>query len=305
MKEVYTLADLENEDFNKENEKPIRLAVIGNPIAHSKSPQMQQAALDSAGIDVSYIRIHVEEEHFARLIGVLKEKDFIGANVTVPYKHNAFLLCDNTDPLATATEAVNTLVFRQDGTMDGFNTDGPGFAMAIRNDFAMDLKDLRISIIGATGGAGVALAFTCAMNDCEALFLLGRSEDGLRELYDHLSNYFVSEFRLSGAMDRLKTAVLTTLPAKEALTQSDLIINASALGLRSTDPSPIPSSSFEPYHLVYDLQTHEDSFQREAQMRGARVSNGLSMLVYQGALAFEKWFGRTADVKAMKKALGR
>ncbi len=303
MKDVYTLADLQQGNLNQDENRPIRLAVIGNPIAHSKSPAMQQAALDKEGISAQYIRIQATEDEFDTLIKTLVDLKFIGVNVTVPYKQNARKLCAQVDDLGKATGAVNTLVFHETGEIHGFNTDGPGFVKAIREEFSMDIKDLKIAIIGATGGAGLAVSYACAMNSCESLTLIGRSENNLEQLSSNLSNYFIDENRLSGASDRLKYAILDTIPAQEAIHQADLIINATSLGLKPTDPSPISPALFEAYHLVYDLQTHADTYQREAAMRGARVANGLSMLVYQGALAFEKWFGIQPNVSVMKQAL--
>jgi shikimate 5-dehydrogenase len=85
--------------------------------------------------------------------------------------------------------------------------------------------------------------------------------------------------------------------------EADLIVNATSLGLKPTDPSPVPPSLLSAHHLVYDLQTHDDAFQMEARFQGARVSNGLSMLVHQGALSFERWFGIKPDISAMRRAL--
>ena len=88
-----------------------------------------------------------------------------------------------------------------------------------------------------------------------------------------------------------------------AVEDADLIVNATSLGLKPTDPSPVPPSLLSAHHLVYDLQTHDDAFQMEARFQGARVSNGLSMLVHQGALSFERWFGIKPDISVMRQAL--
>lgn len=130
MKPYYTLADLldEGHPFNAGETVPARLAVIGFPIAHSKSPAMQQAALDAAGIRARYIRIQAAPEEFGEVVRLLRERGFTGANVTVPHKQAACSLCNDTDALSRATGSVNTLVFQKDGSVSGFNTDGPGFA---------------------------------------------------------------------------------------------------------------------------------------------------------------------------------
>lgn len=305
MKSYYTLSDLAEESFPSTDGEsvPARLAVIGFPVAHSKSPAMQQAALDAAGIKARYIRIQASPEEFPEVVRILQQKGFIGANVTVPHKQAARTLCSHVDPLARATGAVNTLAFQQDGSINGFNTDGPGFARAIREDFSVDLKDLKVVLLGACGGAGLALAYTCAMQHCERLTLTGRSEEKLQALKKTLSSFFIDEHRLEGASDRLTAHLNHTPRFNEAVEEADLIINATSLGLKTTDPSPISSSLFAAHHLVYDLQTHTDAFQMEAQYQGARTANGISMLIHQGALSFERWFGITPDITTMRKAL--
>ena len=183
----------------------------------------------------------------------------------MPHKQAACSLCHDTDALSRATGSVNTLVFQKDGSVSGFNTDGPGFGRAIREEFSVDLRDLKVVLLGACGGAGLALAYTCAMQHCERLTLAGRSEEKLQALKDKLSSFFIDEHRL--------------------------------------DPSPVPSALLSAHHLVYDLQTHDDAFQMEARFQGARVSNGLSMLIHQGALSFERWFGIKPDISVMRQAL--
>jgi shikimate dehydrogenase len=304
MKIYYTLDDLEQDGLPTEDGISPRLAVIGHPIMHSKSPQMHQAALDSAGIRCKYIKIEAQPEEFTQVIELLKSLDFIGVNVTVPYKSAAAALAEDCDRLVIATGAANTLVFPRDGNpMAAFNTDGPGFVRAIRECFSVDIRDLKIVLLGANGGAGTALAHTCAMNRCERLTLVARSLEKITPLQKDLSPFFTDEHRLEGAADRLRTIAMNSPYLEEAISDADLIVNATTLGLKQTDASPIPSSYIQPHHLVYDLITHSDSLQQEAREQGARTADGLSMLLHQGALSFERWFGYSPDMQAMRKAL--
>ena len=167
----------------------------------------------------------------------------------------------------------------------------------------MDLRDLKVALLGSCGGAGLALAYTCAMQRCERLTLAGRSEEKLQELKNRLSSFFIDEHRLERASDRLAAHQNNTPRFNAAVEEADLIVNATSLGLKPTDPSPVPPALLSAHHLVYDLQTHDDAFQMEARFQGARVSNGLSMLVHQGALSFERWFGIKPDISAMRRAL--
>lgn len=302
MQTQYTLDDLAAE-APVLGGKPARLAVIGNPISHSKSPQMQQAALDHARIAASYIRVLAEPGTFPAVVARLQELGFIGSNVTVPYKTEAYALSAPGDPLAMATQAVNTLAFNSDGTATGFNTDGMGFARAIRECFSVDLRDLKIVILGACGGAGTALAHTCALQQCERLTLVNRPRPELEQLRLALSPSFIDEERLAGSAERLTACGFDNPALRDYIGEADLIVNATALGLKPTDPSPISSALISAHHLVYDLQTHDDAFQMQARDLGARVENGLSMLLHQGALAFERWFGKTPSIPAMRRAL--
>ncbi len=157
MKPVYTLADLDTPDtLNPAGEKPARLAVIGNPVAHSQSPQLHQPALDALNIEARYIRLQLEPDELAPAFEKMRALGFVGANVTVPHKFEALQTCSSLDPAAEALGAVNTVLFADDGETLGFNTDGPGFVRAIRQDFSVDLRDLKILILGAGGGAGQA-----------------------------------------------------------------------------------------------------------------------------------------------------
>lgn len=306
-RDYFTLQELQDENLVNEGEDfPAKLAVIGYPVKHSKSPAMQQAALNAAGLKCRYIRVEAREGEFAQVVERLVALGFIGANVTVPWKREAALLCESLDPLSSATGACNTLVFPRDGMgMMGFNTDGPGFVRAIRECFSVDVRDLKVVILGATGGAGTALAHTCAMNACERLVLVGRAGEKLRELRDGLASSFIDERRLEGAADRLAFAELGDSHLADLIAEADLIVNATSLGLKPTDASPIPATMILPHHLVYDLITHGDAFQLDAEAQGARVANGVSMLLHQGALAFERWFGKAPNLAVMRAGLER
>ena len=148
----YTLDQLST--LNKNSRKLARFAVIGNPVEHSLSPQLHQPALDDLGEDARYIRVEVEADQVDIAFQELRNAGIHGINVTVPHKLEALEACDLVDPAAQMMGAVNTVVFDKEGSCSGFNTDGPGFARAIREEFSVDLGDLKVIIIGAGGGAG-------------------------------------------------------------------------------------------------------------------------------------------------------
>src|SRR5256885_244391 len=153
----YTLADLENwSAVAGELEPPVRLGIFGDPVAHSLSPQMQNAALRACEIGMQYARFHIRTNELRSALLFLRTLDFVGINVTVPHKIAAFKQVDETDESAARAEAVNTIRVR-DEKLIGSNTDGEGFLRAIRTEFSIDLRDLRVMIIGAGGSSKPAL----------------------------------------------------------------------------------------------------------------------------------------------------
>ena len=139
MKPVYTIDDLVSRTvLDAGADRPARLAVIGHPVAHSRSPEMHQPALDQAGIDARYIRLEVESGQVAEAVHRMRALGFIGCNVTVPHKLEVMAACDAIDPDARALGAVNTLRFDAAGAC-GFNTDAPGFRRAVEEAFGTPL----------------------------------------------------------------------------------------------------------------------------------------------------------------------
>lgn len=307
MKSVYTLSDLDKpEALNPSEEKPARLAVIGCPVTHSKSPQLHQPALDALDIDARYIRLELQPGELSAAFQKMRALGFIGTNVTVPHKFEALSCCSSLDPIAETLGAVNTVLFGEGDETLGFNTDGPGFVRAIREDFSVDVRDLKILILGAGGGAGQALATQCAREGCEQLILVNRSVDKIQALSTKLAPLFSSE-RLEGPGDRVQALSFDDPHLPELVGHCELIIQTTSLGLKATDPSPLPGNLIEPHHLVYDTiyEPSRTKFLRLAENNGARIANGLSLLLHQGALSFEYWFPGTTPLAAMRNGLGQ
>lgn len=295
----YTIDQLN--EINQQDNLPARFAVIGNPVSHSLSPQLHQPALDQLDEQSRYVRIEIEEGQVAPAFDKLFAAGFRGINVTVPHKLEALAACHHVDPAAKTMGAVNTIVFDEEGKRSGFNTDGPGFARAIREEFGMDLGDLRVIIIGAGGGAGRAIATQCALENCSQLILANRTAEKLGPMKEELLALENLEL-LEGPRDRIETIALASPDLQEALAASDLIVNTTSVGLKPTDPTPFPSSWIEPHHLVYDTiyNPERTKLLREAEMQGARTANGLSLLIHQGALSLVYWLGREAPVETMR-----
>jgi shikimate dehydrogenase len=304
MKDVYTLEDLRDwKSVTAGESKPIRLAVFGDPVAHSASPQMHNPALQHCGIDCQYGRIHVREGELAEALELVQANQFLGVNLTIPHKTAALKLVPDIHANAARLGAINTLLIDEQG-LHGFNTDGPGILRAVRSEFGVDLRDLRVMILGAGGGAGRAIAAQCALEQCDRLVLVNRTFEKAEALARELEPLFRSE-RLLGPIDRLLAVPWDNKVLEHELLQTDLVINASSVGMKRTDPSPLPNWVLQPHLLIYDTVYAQSrtSLLAEADQVGARGANGLSLLLHQGALAFEIWFDQTAPLDVMRAGL--
>jgi shikimate dehydrogenase len=302
-KEVYSFEDLQNwREVTGHVSPPIRLGVFGHPVAHSLSPRMQNAALKGCKIDMQYAAFQIAPEELREALGSIRESDFAGLNLTVPHKITALEHVDDVDPAAQKIGAINLVANRRQKLV-GFNTDGLGFSRAIREEFAVDLRDLRVMLLGA-GGAARAIAMQCALENCERLVLANRTFDTAKELADRLSEFFAGP-KVLGPVPRLQAIPWEESALRFQIANIDLIVNATPVGLNRTDPPPLPEHLLAPHLLVYDTVYRPDrtQFVAAAAGAGARAANGLSMLLHQGALAFQIWFERAAPIDTMRAAL--
>lgn len=302
-KEVYTLADLR--DWPKatvEVTPPVQLGVLGDPVAHSLSPPMQNAALDHCDLRMQYGRFHIRPNELEDALDLVRTLEFIGVNLTVPHKVEACSLVDELDADAREIGAVNTIAVRA-GRLLGFNTDGIGFARAVRSEFSVDLHDLRILLLGA-GGAARAIAMQCARADCERLVIVNRDPGKARDLVAQLQPALTGP-RVLGPVARLEAVPWDERALKFQIDHTDLVINATSLGLNPHDPPVLPATLLQPHLMVYDAvySRHRTPLVAAAREAGARAADGLSMLLHQGACAFEIWFEREAPLDVMRAAL--
>ena len=303
VKEIYTLADVQSWDrIEKKSAPPIRLGVLGDPIAHSFSPQMQNAALRASKMKMVYAAFQIAPGELRDALELLREQNFVGVNLTIPHKIAALEFMDELDENARGAGAVNTVKI-ENGQLRGFNTDGKGFARAIREEFSVDLRDLRILVLGA-GGAARAIALQCAKENCERLVIANRDLEKAKELTEGLLPFFGGP-KVLGPVPRLQAIAWDEAAFRFQIANLDLVVNATPLGLNRADAPPIPARLLAPHLMIYDTiySRGPTAFISAALEAGARAANGLSMLLHQGALAFEIWFGRAAPLDAMRKAL--
>ncbi len=270
-------------------------AVLGHPIGHTLSPIMHQAALDHWQMDARYLAFDVAPEGLPKVMDAMHAMGFHGVNLTVPLKEVAFAALPDLDVTATRLRAVNTLVRTPDGWR-GHNTDGDGFLVALDEAFAMQPDGRSVFVFGA-GGAGRAVALTCAVN--------GAREVVLSDLDMARAGVVAEEIR-HWAPD---TAVACLAPSDASLPAAvkgaGLVVQASPLGMNRDDPPALESGMFQAGQYVYDLiyMYPETVTMHAAAAAGARTANGLGMLLHQGALALGLWTGVKAPVPVMRKAL--
>lgn len=292
MKEVYTLADLEDwQQLADDHEPPIRLGVFGSPVAHSRSPEMQNAALAACGLPMQYARFEIAAEELARAFELARAVDFVGVNLTIPHKIVALGLVDAVDDFARSAGAVNTVRFER-GAASATNTDGPGFAAAIHDDFGVALRGLRVVVLGA-GGAARAIAMQCAHDGCGGLMLANRTAARAQQLAADVQQAYGAVVEVVSLSDH-------------AVRGADLLVNTTSVGLRASDPPLLSRGSIRRDLMVYDTVygTAATPLLVAARDAGARNANGLSMLLHQGALAFQTWFDCAAPLREMAGALG-
>jgi shikimate dehydrogenase len=299
VKEVYTLVDLQNW---RELDPPIRLGVFGDPVEHSLSPQMQNAALKRCQIDMQYARFHILPNELRDALELIRKLEFLGLNLTIPHKIVAVELMDAADENVKRIGAAN-VVKVDAGKLHGSNTDGRGFVRAVREEFSVDLRDLRILVLGA-GGAARAIALQCAKENCERLVIANGTFEKGQKLADSLRSFFEGP-KVFGPVPRLQAIPWEEKAFRFQVGNVDLVVNATPIGLNRGDVSPIPTRLLAPHVMVYDTiySDKRTPLVGAAIEAGARAANGLSMLLHQGALAFEIWFQREAPLEAMRAAI--
>jgi shikimate dehydrogenase len=277
--------------------------VVGYPVKHTLSPVMQQAALDALGVNAKYLAFEVSPHELAELLPVFAKKGAKGLNLTVPHKEVVISQVAELSDTARQAGAANTLSFLGDGRIVGHNTDALGFSRAIREEFMLDLRGLRVLILGA-GGAARAVALQCVLEDADEVVIANRTLEKARKIAEQVKKFRRTE-KLIGPQEPLRAVPLDVELLRGVLDHIDLVVNCTSLGLAPGDASPLPQRCFQPHHLVYDTiyRPLRTPLMLEASRAGARVANGLSMLLHQGALSLEIWLGREAPLAVMRLAL--
>jgi len=279
-------------------------AVYGHPIRHSASPAMHNPAMAALGLNWRYLAFELHPDNLRSAIAGAKAMKFIGLNLTVPHKLLALEMMDALDESARTWGAVNTIRFEAKATdgqwqplhmfseppndirAHGFNTDADAITRALREDLKFEPRGKSVLLLGA-GGAGRVAALKLAQEGVGELHLVNRTTSKAEQLAAELKG-------VRGHVGYPKNEV-------------DLVLNATSLGLRSTDALPFDPKAFSlsrataAYDMIY--RPAETPFLRAAAEAGCRTANGLGMLLYQGAKALELWTGKIAPISIMREAL--
>jgi len=252
-----------------------RYAVIGNPVAHSRSPDIHAAFARATAQDIEYLRLLAPLQGFAAAVESFRGAGGRGASITVPFKEEAFRLADALSDRARTARAVNTLRFDR-GQIYGDNTDGIGLVRDLTQNLGIAIAGRRVLLVGAGGAARGALGPLLAQNPV-CLVIANRTETRAGEL--------AAQFAAAGAVAALSFAAL---PGR----QFDLVINATAASLAGEAP-PLPGGLYAAAALAYDMMyaKHDTPFMALARAQGAQVADGLGMLVEQAAESFLVWRG--------------
>jgi len=263
---------------------PGRLVLLGHPVAHSASPRFQNAALEAAGIPLRYEALDVTA---AQLDATLESLALVNGagNVTIPHKEVVARRCVHLTPLAERCGAVNVF-WHEDHELYGDNTDVAGVEFVASALLRRRTKNARVALIGAGGAAAAVL---CAVERWEGAHV-------------RLYNRHVS--RAESLAERFPSITDVAVSLDDAVRDASLVVNATPVGLHD-DTHPVPVQRLPEGSAVFDLvyRPTETSWVRESREAGHRAADGEGMLMEQGALAFERWFGRRPDRAAMWKAM--
>ncbi|MFA4857723.1 MAG: shikimate dehydrogenase [Candidatus Margulisiibacteriota bacterium] len=278
------------------------LGVIGDPISHTLSPAMHNAALKALKLDaeMEYKAFHVKPGDLKNFINTLRQKGYLGINVTVPHKVAVMEHLDEITKFAKLIGAVNTIK-NEDGKLVGYNTDGPGFLEAIKHKLSFNPTGKKVVLLGA-GGAARAVGMILAENQAAQIAIFDIDEQKTETLAQQITSNF-------------KTKAVC-LPSKNNelagyIADCDLLVNATPIGMHPLEKaSPLGTLELIPPRqaadtlYVYDLVyvPKETLLIQQARSAGAIAASGLSMLVYQGALAFTIFTGLPAPVGVMEQA---
>lgn len=260
-------------------------AVIGDPIAQSKSPEMHNAWYEEAGVDATYIPIHVKPDDLQQAVEAFKLLGASGWNVTIPHKQTIIPYLDELDALAAKMGAVNTVVRTADGKLKGYNTDGPGFVRSLELACGESFRQEALLLIGA-GGAARGIAFALKQAGYTNITIANRTVEKAQAIVDEM-----------GAGQ-----AISMQQAEELLGTFKIFIQTTPAGMSTGDfDLPFSLEKFPEGAIAADIVYNPlmTPFLLAAEQKGAQIVNGLGMFVHQGAIAYEHWLDESPNTNVM------
>ncbi|NLL04539.1 MAG: shikimate dehydrogenase [Clostridiaceae bacterium] len=269
------------------------LGLIGNPVEHSISPQLHNSLSKLLGLDLMYVPLKIEKENLGVLVKALKAVDFVGFNVTIPFKREIMKFIDDNTKEAILMGSINT-VKKIEGRLYGYNTDGEGFLRAFKESAGTGFKGKKVVMLGA-GGVARPIAVKIAMDGAEKISIVNRTTQKSVELAEVVNENIREIVQVYNFEDK-------TL--KMAFEESDIIINTTSVGMEPhTEESLVSDMEYFNGQIVYDVVYNptKTKFLIDAENRGCKAINGLGMLFYQGINAYEIWTGVKFSDEELKK----
>lgn len=268
--------------------------VIGWPISHSLSPPLHSYWLERYGIDGAYVPLAVKPEDFETALRALPKLGFQGCNVTIPHKEAAAKLVDRLEPLAQAIGAVNTIIVREDGSLEGRNTDAPGFVANLTETLGDWQPAGKRAVVLGAGGAARGIVAALAEAGAARLTLLNRTPSRAQALAGELAARFPGVDIVCG--DRHSH--------RDRWREEDLLVNTTSLGQTGQPPLEIDLAALPAHAVVTDIVYNplETELLKRARARGLRTVDGLGMLIQQARPGFAEWFGRMPEADGATRA---
>ncbi len=271
------------------------VGIIGDPIGHTRSPRMHNAAFRALDIDWAYLAFHVKPDQLKSAVYGLADMGLKGFNVTIPHKETILPYLDSLTPAAEVIGAVNTVTIKN-GKLTGHNTDGEGFSLALHEAHRFKAERSRALILGA-GGSARAVCDQLAREGLKQLRICARKPEKAKELAAHIHAHH--------PRCEAKTLAWSPLDHRAGINWAELIVNTTPVGMKKGDGSPIDTNVLSPGHIVVDLiyAPPLTPLLSACEKLRARCLNGMGMLLHQGAAAFRLWTGKEPPVDIMRQTL--
>lgn len=271
------------------------VGIFGDPIGHTLSPAMQNAAFERLGLDMAYVPFHVKADgdgDLKKAVEALRAMNFSGVNVTIPHKESVMKYLDEADDCAQEIGAVNTVVNR-DGRLFGFNTDGPGYLKSLKEETGFSPKGKNAIILGA-GGAARSIVHAFVKGGAKKMVIANRTVERAEALAREFSSRNI----------KIEAASLDKEALERYAPETDLLVNTTSLGMMGRGDLNLPFGELPKYAVVSDIVYRPlmTELLKAAKRYRLKTHGGLGMLIHQGAIGFELWTGKKAPIEVMRKA---